>query len=70
MCNTAAEGPSSALIGMLVMVLSFPIPGYIAKVIQNVQVTRMKKVRDHGSVLVHSSDLLTTLIRLMPVYKL
>jgi hypothetical protein len=35
---------TSALVGMLVMVLSFPLPGYVAKVIQSVQITRMKKV--------------------------
>ncbi|KAJ3556484.1 hypothetical protein NM688_g2007 [Phlebia brevispora] len=33
----------SALVGMVVIILMFPLPGYIAKVIQNVQVERMKK---------------------------
>lgn len=34
----------SAFMGLLVMILLFPIPGYIAKMIQGVQVTRMSKV--------------------------
>lgn len=34
----------SAFVGLLVMVLLFPIPGYVAKMIQGVQETRMKKV--------------------------
>ncbi|TDL23375.1 hypothetical protein BD410DRAFT_820769 [Rickenella mellea] len=33
----------SALIGMIVMVLGVPVTGYIANIIQNVQVERMKK---------------------------
>ncbi|TDL28857.1 P-loop containing nucleoside triphosphate hydrolase protein [Rickenella mellea] len=33
----------SALVGMVVMFLGFPLPGYIAKVIQTVQVERMKR---------------------------
>ncbi|KAJ1309716.1 hypothetical protein OPQ81_006481 [Rhizoctonia solani] len=33
----------SAVIGMAVMVLSFPIPGKVAHIINNVQVSRMKK---------------------------
>jgi len=34
----------SAFVGLAVMVALFPIPGYVAKMIQGVQVTRMKKV--------------------------
>ncbi|TDL29986.1 P-loop containing nucleoside triphosphate hydrolase protein [Rickenella mellea] len=33
----------SALVGMVVMFLGFPLPGYIAKLIQTVQVERMKR---------------------------
>lgn len=35
---------TSALVGMLVMVISFPLPGYVAKIIQSAQIERMKKV--------------------------
>ena len=35
---------SSSFVGLAVMILLFPIPGYIAKLIQNVQVQAMKKV--------------------------
>jgi hypothetical protein len=34
----------SAFVGLVTMLLLFPIPGYVAGVIQKVQVTRMKKV--------------------------
>lgn len=35
---------ASAFVGLVVMILLFPIPGYVAKLIQTVQVERMKKV--------------------------
>ena len=35
----------SAFVGMLAMVLLFPVPGYVASMIQGVQTERMKKVR-------------------------
>jgi hypothetical protein len=34
----------SAFVGLAIMVILFPIPGYVAKIIQGVQVTRMEKV--------------------------
>lgn len=34
----------SSFVGFLVMLVLFPIPGYLAKKIQDVQVVRMKKV--------------------------
>ena len=34
----------SAFVGMLAMVLLFPVPGYVASMIQGVQTERMKKV--------------------------
>jgi hypothetical protein len=37
-------GANSAVIGMTVMVVSFPIPGKIAHLVNNVQIERMKKV--------------------------
>jgi len=33
-----------AFVGLAVMIILFPIPGYVAKMIQSVQVTRMEKV--------------------------
>lgn len=35
----------SAFMGMLVIIVILPLPGYIAKLVQGVQVTKMKKVR-------------------------
>ena len=35
----------SAFVGMLAMVLLFPVPGYVASMIQGVQTERMKKVQ-------------------------
>jgi hypothetical protein len=35
---------SSAFVGLAVIILMFPIPGYLAKVIQGAQVEKMKKV--------------------------
>lgn len=35
----------SAIIGMAAMLLSFPIPGKVAQLTNNVQIERMKKVR-------------------------
>jgi hypothetical protein len=39
----------SAFVGLAVMILLFPIPGYVAKMIQGVQVTRMKQVGKFAS---------------------
>lgn len=39
-----ADVVSSALVGMIVILVMFPLPGYIARVIQRIQVERMKKV--------------------------
>lgn len=33
----------SAFVGLAVMVILFPIPGYVARMIQGVQVARMKQ---------------------------
>ena len=38
---------ASVFVGLATMVVLFPIPGYIAKKVQNVQVQRMKKVLSH-----------------------
>ena len=35
----------SAFIGMIAMALLFPVPGYVASMIQGVQTEKMKKVR-------------------------
>lgn len=35
----------SAFLGMAVIVVMFPLPGYVAKLIQGVQSTKMKKVK-------------------------
>ena len=34
----------SAFVGLAVIIVMFPIPGYIAKLIQSAQVEKMKKV--------------------------
>lgn len=34
----------SAFVGLAVMIVLFPVPGYVAKIIQKVQKERMKKV--------------------------
>lgn len=36
----------SAFVGMVAMLLLFPVPGYVASMIQGVQTEKMKKVRD------------------------
>lgn len=36
--------------GMIAMALLFPVPGYVASKIQNVQTEKMKKVGAHGVV--------------------
>ena len=41
MCNDLSR---SAFVGLGVMMLFFPIPGYISKLIQTAQISRMKKV--------------------------
>lgn len=43
--DTSTHECHSAVIGMTVMILSFPIPGKVAHLVNNVQVSRMKKVR-------------------------
>ena len=37
--------PQSAFVGLATMVALFPVPGYIAKKVRDVQVQRMKVVR-------------------------
>ena len=39
----------SAFVGLAAMILLFPVPGYVAKIIQKVQKERMKKVRAYLS---------------------
>lgn len=34
----------SAFVGLAIMIGLFPVPGYVAKMIQGIQVVRMKKV--------------------------
>ena len=37
---------NSALVGLAVMIMTFPLPGYVAKLLQSMQQERMKKVRE------------------------
>ena len=39
----AADSKPSAFMGLLAMVLLFPVPGYVASMIQDVQGEKMKK---------------------------
>ena len=43
---------NSALVGLAVMIMTFPLPGYVAKLLQSVQQERMKKVREFLSAVV------------------
>lgn len=42
--RTCTDGCFSSVIGMGFMILSFPIPGKLAQLVNNVQAERMKKV--------------------------
>jgi hypothetical protein len=44
----------SAFVGLAIMVLLFPLPGYVAKMIQSVQIARMKKASDIYLVIVNN----------------
>ena len=50
-----AKEIASAFLGMGVIIIMFPLPGYVAKLIQGVQTTKMKKVREPTTVRLFTS---------------